>query len=257
MHRRVAGLRSCRRSRLDWGFYSVGFRLLSAASAVPSPSNNGQLKERPYTRKKGQSLEKKRRPEDDRGIFVDDLSATLDAHRARNRASVIRKIEAPLSQFISRPLLENTRVGEGVVERSRTTADGNDVEDGSRAPNTLRLDRTKHSTATDEDRKTTTDRMEEGVPTKASQRSESESIQRWPADSLQALKGVTKRGRRGYISSSDVLEYTGERKHPKIPWNIPPTRPVVLQRPWLLYMEDSGRTYVDRFVFRLHGTRSG
>ena len=53
-----------------------------------------------------------KRSEDHSNVFVNDLSATLEAHRTRNRASVIRKIVDHAEPYFLRPLLPNTGVGQ-------------------------------------------------------------------------------------------------------------------------------------------------
>lgn len=59
-----------------------------------------------------------RREKDSKDIIVDDLSATLEAHRASNRAAVIRKIKLRTSDIagpVLRPLLSTSDDGGGVA----------------------------------------------------------------------------------------------------------------------------------------------
>lgn len=247
MHRYATILCLCRKSSLDRRFYRIGTRLLSNIGADPSKLSNGQLKEGAHAWQNGQLLGRKRRAEDDRDIFVHDLSATLEAHRARNRASVIRKIEAPPSLFIRRPLLEVVE-GSTTVERPCADNEEDSFADSSRAPNTLGLSEDESLTGKDDVKDTVTIRQEKGASVKAAQRSEAETARRWPADSVQAQKGTRRRSRRSYTSSTDILEYTGGYLYPDKPWKSVSQRPYDLQRPWLLYMEDSGINYTDRFV---------
>lgn len=247
MHRCATCLRSCRESRLNQGFYTIGIRLQSTATALSSTSNNRPVKDSQDTWKKGLDLEEKRSQKDDQDVFVNDLSATLEAHRARNRASVIRKVEASPSQLIKRPLFEAAIED---AESPPVIRDGIDTEDSSPSISTLGLGQTSRLTVIDEGWRTNTKRKVKGSPTQVIQTSESEGVQRWPTDSIQAQKRVRKRSRRSYTSSDDVLEYIGGYLHPDKQWKNTGNRPHELLRPWLLYMDASSGTYVDRFVLR-------
>lgn len=50
------------------------------------------------------------RYEDSPDIYIDDLDATLEAHRATNRAKIIRHVEADPDPGVKRPLLEETAI---------------------------------------------------------------------------------------------------------------------------------------------------
>lgn len=249
MHRYATCLRSCRRLRLNRGSYRFNCRPLSAivSKTDPSTSKAGLSKARSNTRLVKKKLEEERRVEDDRDVFVDDLSATLEAHRARNRASVIRKIEASPSLLIHRPLLEGNVEDGREGERPRVAKDEAIIASSCQAANTLGLDQVDRSTANDKDSVAATNRREIGSSVQDTQRSKVKSV-RWPADSVQAQKGAGRRRRRGYTSSTDILEYTGVYLYPERPWKNISSRPSDLQRPWLLYMKDDDTTYPDRFV---------
>ena len=65
-----------------------------------------------------------RREEHAKDIVVDDLSATLEAHRESNRAAVIQKLkwksDHDLVDLVSRPLLRTNGDGDGGTEAKKT-----------------------------------------------------------------------------------------------------------------------------------------
>ena len=93
MHRSALRLRSCCRPRLRRSFYNIHVQRLSSAGNVPAANSDEQAIEslEPWQDFSGKVLA--RREKDRKNIIVDDLSATLEAHRASNRAAVIRKIQ--------------------------------------------------------------------------------------------------------------------------------------------------------------------
>lgn len=141
-----------------------------------------------------------RRKKDAKDIIVDDLSATLEAHRASNRAAVIRKVKLDSDGSIWRPLLG------------------------------------KYSDGRSEAKKT-------------HERKEIEPPRMWPADSVQAKERYGSADSRGFVKSADPLEYTGVAQWPKKPWKINhSSEDMLMQRPWLVYMESTSEDYLERFV---------
>lgn len=149
-----------------------------------------------------------RREEDSKDIIVDDLSATLEAHRASNRAAVIRNVQLPESYPTTstmQPLLG--QAGDG----------GSDIDD-------------------------------------TCGRQENEPRQMWPADSVQAQEIHRKTGKRqGFVRSVDPLEYTGTYQWPKHSWKVRQVfKDLLMQRPWMAYMEASNEDYLERFVLEIY-----
>ena len=89
------------------------------ASCCSTTSLPGRL--RTYS---SQNEKKQRRVEDTENIVIDDLAATLEAHRAANRAKVVRKVvqEANVLDF-KRPSIEYTSPDTGTKPREDASSD--------------------------------------------------------------------------------------------------------------------------------------
>lgn len=208
MHRSALRLRLCCQSKLHWSLYNPLVRRLSSASTVPVVNSDEQVIEKlePWQDKSGKALAIKEG--DDKGIIVDDLSATLEAHRASNRAAVIRKIILRADDSpgpIRRPL------------QSEESNNGSEV---------------KH-----------THKVKQSRPR-----------QIWPADSVQAKERYGKTGTAdGFVKKVDAFDYTGVVQWPKQSWKLShDSDDLLMQRPWLAYMETTSEDCLERYVLETH-----
>ncbi|KAL8872307.1 MAG: hypothetical protein Q9174_002043 [Haloplaca sp. 1 TL-2023] len=115
-----SGLQSSR-VRATWGY-----RLHSAQSTAP-PGGSSPIS---GTTQAGYSHQH------DNDIFVDDLQATLEAHRATNRARMIRRVNAGSDRSVFRPDLPESHHGQDIAvkDASDTQASGIDPESPISAP---------------------------------------------------------------------------------------------------------------------------
>lgn len=179
------------------------------------------------------SREVGRRPLDNRDVDTEDLAATLEAHRDRNRASVIRKIhaepEVPLPfkrPEIQRITLEPQVDGDTRDPITNSTAKGSQP---SAAAKELQYDSNK-------------------VRTK--------SPRIWPADSVQSRQGISGRGKKRHlvksrrisVKSHRDLEYEGVAMKPKKTWALDPHSRISLQKPWISYMGKPSAITTERFA---------
>ncbi len=163
-------------------------------------------------------------------VVIDDLSATLEAHRASNRASVIRKIHLPpdTSEFFFRPTIDG---------RHEVKEVGNERLPEGRVP---AKDGFKRCLDGDQAGKTP-----EG---------DVAAMRIWPADSTQAQragggkgwKRVRLRTGNNFVKSTGVLEYTGKSLRPAQAWANSTVG--IFQRPWLAYMEEHSGDGLKRYV---------
>lgn len=119
MHRSALRLRPCCQPKLRLSFLNILSQGLSSAGTVPVVSSDKQAVEslEPWQDGIGKALA--RGKDDTKDVIVEDLSATLEAHRASNRAAVIRKIgvqECHSPGLYRRPSLDQDDGGSGVEE---------------------------------------------------------------------------------------------------------------------------------------------
>lgn len=243
MHHCTIRLHSWRTSRSGLGLATKHVRPLSNPSATPLATNNRQIGE-------GQEpglhhIRKDQDPgEETQDITVDDLSATLEAHRARNRAAVIRKIEPQSGNthgLFRRPLLQDTGSEDG--KKIHTT--GEEASAASdHAPSQL-----EYQLAEDEKAEEDDGIDGEGFPTSSAKSEKSAPVWRWPADSVQAKTKEARAQRKGFTRSIDPLEYTGMAMFVKEPWTLAKSTPSEFVRPWLPYMEVPIGDNFGRFVY--------
>lgn len=175
-----------------------------------------------------------RKPVDAQDVVIDDLSATLHAHRASNRASVIRKIAAPsdIPDLFLRPSINEKHQSEGSPSEDLT-------EGIALAKNGLKSGVT-------------------GDQAEQTQQGQIAGSRIWPADSVQAQEGYGRRSRKrvrkragdNFVKSRGVLEYTGVPFLPRGSWEYGRSSTPLLQRPWLAYMEESSGDHLETLVVR-------
>lgn len=231
MHTATLCLRT-RHSRLLTIFYSINFRRSLNAGAGYQVDDDGNVIKPLSSWEDHHAREVGRRTVVAQDVVIDDLSATLEAHRASNRASVIRKIDAPSSipPLFLRPSIDGRHEGKEVPSKDLT-----------------------------EGRKLVKDSPKSGVDGDQAEQTQEEheaGVRIWPADSLQAQEGYGRRGRKrvprkvgnDFVKSRGVLEYTGVPFLPTQSWDYGSSSTAVLQRPWLAYMEESSGDHLARLV---------
>lgn len=160
---------------------------------------------------------------DTKNIFADDLAATLEAHRAENRARVVRKVCSDVDKRsfgVYRPLIRNPgqQTSEGVA--AEQTISVLRPDDESPLLNVTKVDLSENQGAVLKERKT-------------------KRGQSWPTNSLQYKDA---KGKRNKIKPDQPLEYEGKNLKPCDQWarNVlqPPTTSagIRLQAPWLAKM---------------------
>ncbi|KAL8737765.1 MAG: hypothetical protein Q9181_001355 [Wetmoreana brouardii] len=209
---------------LNWSNCHLNIRLgrrHDSASAVP-PSNGSSSKTEdrfvPYV---------KERPEDTKDIYVNDLEATLEAHRATNRARVIRRVYVPTDPGFLRPDVEQSNEDAEVdAERQSNRTQSQDFNEQAEAvvgnPEDVNEERSSFET-----RKVTSPKLWEF----------------WPAGTIQyqELGGPMQRGR-----SRGALEYYASARRPLDTWEVKRVGSISFRRPWLGHMEDWGGDSLQR-----------
>ncbi len=92
MHRIASCLRTCRCPRLDRPLHSTNFQRLSNAGTGHQVDDEGKVIETLSSWEDHHAREVGRKPVDAQDVVIDDLSATLHAHRASNRAPLMKSI---------------------------------------------------------------------------------------------------------------------------------------------------------------------
>lgn len=177
-----------------------------------------------------------RRPVDTQAVIVDDLPGTLEAHRARNRASVIRKIIPNATTQTSNPFLRLS------LEQSHHNGGGvSEVSATSHAPKGDHSQDDESNDRTNQTVKEVKDKVDMPI---------------WPADSIQFERKYGPRARnRGrtaarnnFMKSDESLEYTGMPLSLTGSWHLKTKPAQTFQRPWLTYVKDSNGDSLNRFV---------
>ena len=141
MHRPSLRLQSCCQTRLCRCFHNIHSR---RDSSVPVANTDKQAIESLtlWQDSSGKALVRKalaRKEEDTKNIFVDDLSATLEAHRASNRAGVIRKLKSKepvgnLAAPVLRPLLAKSSCEGSKITETHTVKESGSHQIGRADP---------------------------------------------------------------------------------------------------------------------------
>ena len=187
--------------------------------------------------------------EEAKDVFIDDLSATLEAHRTTNRATIVRKLEGnakksderslgfkslnvpsrdPKTTVVDAPAKDGfTSPGEQGVEASPNTLRTSMIFDNTK-DHSIDLHRDDIKVATEE--KAVSDKQQVEKPGYDGMRRTN-----WPADSVQNQR---RRMKRYSVGRNEVLEYDA--------MYIPPTgdyrRVFSLSRPWLRKLSNTFHT---------------
>ena len=188
----------------------------------------------------GQDKQRSRNTQD--LIFLDDLVATLEAHRDHNRASVIRKIKQKVDKAIlpsKRPSLYSASSRDVKTAYKRGEDDGRGADCGRREDETDNNGRSSISTPGPNPSE---------VSVRADKRRHGSRPLQWPADSVQYLEEGIKTRNTGFVRRSVLLEYTGAVVPIKKPWKWLGANPTKINTPWAPYMEDSTSDSYERSI---------
>lgn len=149
-------------------------------------------------------------------ILVDDLAATLEAHRASNRAAVIH--QAPVIPE-AKTLISNTKV----FKRPLLLEYGSDGDSAAKK-----------------------------VHEEIHEKKEGPLNPMWPLDSVQAKAKYGEKDCKIYYKKGSALEYTGAVVWCQGFWkqtlSLHKTRDTPMKRPWLAYMRTTGEDNLERSV---------
>jgi hypothetical protein len=194
----------------------------------------------------------KTRLEDNKDIYIDDLSATLEAHRESNRALTIRRVETVFDErslSFLRPLSLAFRKESPAEELESTNVLG-----GSGSLDGCQQEGSQQIVASE------TDRNERaGAGTADNLHASSGPLkawQHWPADSIQ-YKDILGIKPSDKVTEPSVLEYVSLSPRPCKSWLLKgKVLPDDLQWPWLAYVEGYEGDGPERFVHSIMATVS-
>ena len=262
-------------------------RLLSGVNAARPPSRNEQdvenkrLGRKRSGRYNGQDKQREQNLQD--LIFLDDLVATLEAHRDYNRASVIRELQQNVDEAtlpFKRPALDSasSEYAETTYERGEDEIDTNDQSSTSAqgpSPSQCLVRRCSDRKALARRVTVSIASVRKVLGTKARRVladiplvrdvSEDQALVRkvtvtadgrrhgphprqWPADSVQGVEEGTKTRNAGFVRSVDPLEYTAAVIPITGSWKSTGAVPSRISTPWTPYLEDSTGDNYERSI---------
>ena len=245
------------------------FRLLSRVSAAKISSRNEQsLGNKRVGRKgsgryNGQDRQREQKLQD--LVFLDDLVATLEAHRDYNRASVIHNVQGSVDEAtlpFKRPSLDSASSenaestyerGEDGIDtnyRSSISARGSSPFEG---PVRKRSGREILARRLIADmplvREVLADQaLVRKVTMTPDERRQDPHPRRWPAESVQSVEEGTKPRNTGFVRSVEPLEYTATVIPIAQSWKLDGALPQRISTPWASYVEDSTGDNYDRSI---------
>ncbi len=200
----------------------------------------------PWTVKKRNVV--KTRLEDTKDIYINDLSATLEAHRQTNRALIIRKIDTDLDHVhdldFKRPVSITPRVQFPTNEADNTTISGN----FSSVDSAQRGSKQVLAGGSSGDKKYNVNTVNGEHHSIRASREPIGPWQHWPADSIQykEILGI-KPGRK--VPEPFTLDYLPLSIKPCGSWQVKePVRPDESQWPWITHVEGYDGSGVERLV---------
>ena len=213
------------RSTASWAVSKRSLRISSNDSASYQAGSKGQAVEDLFAWEENHAKEVGRRPADDQKVIINDLDATLEAHRAYKTTSAIRKIvplRTPYSS-IYRPVLQAS------------------PDDGKAQIQPLKLSHEidRNSTESESDSGNLEEVAEDERPL-------------WLVDSVEADKkhgnGFQKHHLKPSVKSEEISECEGIPLDPIKSWELTTVTDPFLERPWLVYMNKSKAEGMERFV---------
>ena len=264
-------------------------RLLSRVSAARTSTRNEQdVENKTVGRKRlgrynGQDKQREQNLQD--LVFLDDLVATLEAHRDYNRASVIHKVQGIADTAtlpFKRPALDSasSEYAETTYERGEDDIDTNDRSSTSAqgpsppqgpvrrclASRALARRVTVSIAAARKilGPKTLTRKVLADIPlvrevsvdkalvrkviVTPDERRHGPHSRQWPAESVQNLEEGTKMRNAGFVRSVDPLEYTAAVIPVTQSWKWTGAVPSKISTPWAPYVEDSTGDNYERSI---------
>ena len=168
---------------------------------------------------------------DARNIIVDDLTATLEAHRESNRAPVIHR--TPVMHPVIRQIKNTVIDTRGLRKRPLSFEQGNDGDSEAKEIH-----------------------EEKEIHKEIHKEKEEKFNPMWPLDSAQAKAEYGEKRCKTYYKKGEPLEYTGAVAWPQRPWkqdrSFMDTQDTPMKRPWLAYMKTTGDDNLERFVLECH-----
>lgn len=201
----------------------------------------------------------KTRLEDNKDIYIDDLSATLEAHRERNRASTIRKVETVFDER-SLSFLRPVSLSFG-TESLADGAESMAVPGGSSSLDSSQQKGSQQILASKTDKNETAgvgtaDNIYASTGPAEASKDPAQPWQHWPADSIQYqnLLGIKPSDK---VTKPSVLEYIPLSPRPCNSWLIKgKVLPDDVQWPWLAHVEGYEGDGPERFVRSIMATVS-
>ncbi len=182
----------------------------------------------------------KTRLEDSKDIYIDDLSATLEAHRSRNRASTIRKIDTVFEERIL-PFRRPAFLPLG-IESSANEADSTTISETSNSGDFSQRDGSQQilENKADKDDSAGADGADDVHGQSSLGQVWMDPLkpwQHWPADSFQYKEflGIKPSDK---VSEPSLLEYIPMSVRPCYSWQLKgKVQPHYSQWPWLAHVE--------------------
>ena len=255
---------------------SCQFRLLSTVSAGKISSRNEQnvgnkrVGRKRLGRYNGQDKQREQKLQD--LVFLDDLVATLEAHRDYNRASVIHKVQGIVDEAtlpFKRPSLDSasSENAESTYERgedgidanygSSTSARGSSPFEGPvrRCSGRETLARRVIADMPLVREVSADQALVRKVTVTPDERRQDPHPRQWPAESVQDVEEGAKTRNTGFVRSVDPLEYTAAVIPIAQSWKLDravPNRigavPNRISTPWASYVEDSTGDNYERSI---------
>lgn len=230
--------------------YDHSFQTRAATGEQKSPAFGSLENQKAWADKRRNII--KTRLEDNQDIYIDDLSATLEAHRERNRALTIRRVETVFDErslSFLRPLsLDLRNLPSAEESESKNVLGGSPSLDGFQQEGSQQI----AASETDRNKKAGADiadnLYDSSRPIKA--------WQHWPADSIQ-YKEILKIKPSDKVTEPSVLEYVPLSPRPCNSWLLKgKVLPDDLQWPWLAYVEGYEGDGPERYVLSIMVTVS-
>lgn len=191
----------------------LGHRFQSHSSA---PSQNGNS----LTIGDVSAKERLRNTKD---IYVNDLEATLEAHRATNRARIIRRVNAPPDPRVFRPDFTESNDGQKIAVERHTDGTPSDEtrSDDVGGPSESAVSNANNA-------------VKDTISLEGTKGNALKPWDFWPAHSTQYQKI---RGLKHIVRTRGALEYHAQEIKPSGTWMLKKAVQDQLHRPWLAYMQ--------------------
>lgn len=212
------------------------FRCTSSVNPLPSRSDQDEGTSNPETK----SLQNEKTPSasasGNEHIFISNLKATLEAHRASNRAKIIRKIswDPPQKHDLNQ-----------ATDSPKTTEP---LENPEQETESVGENSSEVSSATDNERRLSSMTVLEGPV----QKTRGENLVRRIMEGDYVYRNRIKNRKRGLENTPNGKEYEAKALQVKAPWRQVPNKPGQFTwrtyRPWLAYLDSTHQDGLERLV---------